>query len=307
MHRYRRTQIITICALVVAIVTLGVGFAAFSTTLNISSSANVSPNSDDFKVQFSTTEYAVDTTNSSCKIIEGMGTNGGIGGIGCVKSNSISDMAIVFTQPGQSVDFRIYIHNTGQYDAYLKSIMWNNIVGENTYKKCAASTTDSTAATPSLVSAACEGITISYDYNGVSYDFGDLSGLKLEIGQTSYLDLHVLYEGARADGPFNVEFGNISLEYGTVDNEPGIISFTIGGMTYQAIDGMTWREWIDSDYNVQESYVYSKFMVDDEYVYRISDYNDPMEWSYSILLYSGNYDDMVSPDDLIMEYDYITK
>lgn len=257
MHRYRRTQIITICALVVAIVTLGVGFAAFSTTLNISSSANVSSNSDDFKVQFSTTEYAVDTTNSSCKIIEGTGTNGGIGGIGCVKSNSISDMAIVFTQPGQSVDFRIYIHNTGQYDAYLKSIMWNNIVGENTYKKCAASTTDSTAATPSLVSVACEGITISYDYNGVSYDFGDLSGLKLEIGQTSYLDLHVLYEGERADGPFNVEFGNISLEYGTVDSTINKIEFTLDGSKYYAEDGMLLGEWANSKYNTTDLVIYA--------------------------------------------------
>ena len=289
MHRYRRTQIITICALVVAIVTLGVGFAAFSTTLNISSSANVSPNSDDFKVQFSTTEYAVDTTNSSCKIIEGMGTNGGIGGIGCVKSNSISDMAIVFTQPGQSVDFRIYIHNTGQYDAYLKSIIWNNIVGENTYKKCAASTTDSTAATPSLVSAACEGITISYDYNGVSYDFGDLSGLKLEVGQTSYLDLHVLYEGARADGPFNVEFGNISLDFSTVQSTSNLISFTIDGGERQAEEGMTWEEWLSSSI-CKNDYYCSQISVNENKV-------QVLGVGY-ILYYDGSY---VRADDLIID------
>lgn len=29
-----------------------------------------------------------------------------------------------------------------------------------------------------------------------------------------------------------------------------VINFTIGGVSYQADDGMTWSEWIDSEYNI---------------------------------------------------------
>ena len=68
MRIYRKAQMLTIVALVIVIVTLGVGFAAFSSTLNISSSTNVNPNSSDFKIAFSTTQYAVDTNNTNCKI-----------------------------------------------------------------------------------------------------------------------------------------------------------------------------------------------------------------------------------------------
>ena len=50
MERQRQIKILSIIALVVAIVGMSLGFAAFSTTLNISSSASVTPDSEDFKV-----------------------------------------------------------------------------------------------------------------------------------------------------------------------------------------------------------------------------------------------------------------
>ena len=37
--------------------------------------------------------------------------------------------------------------------------------------------------------------------------------------------------------------------YNLAHNGNKLITFTIGGTTYQAIDGMTWAEWVDSDYN----------------------------------------------------------
>ena len=45
----RKTKIITIVALVIAIFGMTLGFAAFSATLNISTSATVAPNSEDLK------------------------------------------------------------------------------------------------------------------------------------------------------------------------------------------------------------------------------------------------------------------
>lgn len=51
---------------------------------------------------------------------------------------------------------------------------------------------------------------------------------------------------------FNWDFGNAVQ----------LISFTIDGITYQAEEGMTWAEWVDSEYNTDE------FVVDgnDEYI-----------------------------------------
>lgn len=50
MEKQRQMKLLSIVALVVAIIGMTLGFAAFSTTLSISSSATVTPNSEDFKI-----------------------------------------------------------------------------------------------------------------------------------------------------------------------------------------------------------------------------------------------------------------
>ena len=52
MEKERHIKILSIIALVLAIAGMSLGFAAFSTTLNISSSASVTPNSDNFNIIF---------------------------------------------------------------------------------------------------------------------------------------------------------------------------------------------------------------------------------------------------------------
>ena len=49
----KNRQGLTIAVLIVAIVGLSIGFAAFSNTLTISSSASVNPSDENFIVQFS--------------------------------------------------------------------------------------------------------------------------------------------------------------------------------------------------------------------------------------------------------------
>ena len=54
-------------------------------------------------------------------------------------------------------------------------------------------------------------------------------------------------------GKVNIQEGSIvsyEIEYGDVTvKKENLISFTIEGTTYQAEEGMTWGEWIESDYN----------------------------------------------------------
>ena len=42
---------------------------------------------------------------------------------------------------------------------------------------------------------------------------------------------------------------NVSMEDNGATPAPTLISFTIDGTSYQAEEGMTWAEWVDSDYN----------------------------------------------------------
>lgn len=68
------------------------------------------------------------------------------------------------------------------------------------------------------------------------------------------------------------EIGNIykyTGETGTYENgalyvveeEVNIISFTIASTSYQAEEGMTWGEWVDSEYNTES------WITDGEYIY----------------------------------------
>ena len=60
MEKNRKVQIIAIVALVVGIVGLSIGFAAFSSVLNIQTSANVKPDSSTLNVDFSSAEDKVE-------------------------------------------------------------------------------------------------------------------------------------------------------------------------------------------------------------------------------------------------------
>lgn len=254
MERNRKVKFIIMITLMVAITAMSLGFAAFSATLNISSSASVTPNSDDFKVIFSYDydSYGVETFDAW---LDGVGINGGTANLGHLGWNEISDIGAIFSNSNQSVIYTFYIHNIGAYDAYLKSVNISNVSEKNTWKSCAASTTDSTKATDSLVQAACTGIDLSIKINDVNYavNEGNLAGVKLAKGDVATAILTISYaEGSSlADGPFNVTFGDLSLEFSTVDNK--LISFVysddLGLHSLNAIEGMTWREWVNSSFN----------------------------------------------------------
>lgn len=260
--KYRRKQQLTIIlVLVVAIASLSVGFAAFSAALNISSSASITPNSDNFSVVFSSSQYAITTNNTSGTVVNGIGTNGAMGGITSLYQNSASGLIAEFTEPGQSLDITIYAHNTGEYDAYLRGVNITNIDGSS-YKKCTAATNT----TDALVQSACNGISISVNVAGTNHEYGkSISNHVLSKGSVEPIIITVAYnsDAARADGNFDISFGDISLEYSTIDNR--IITFKADGTTCQTVAGTTWLEYINSSDNTSGIYynsvggsVYSK-------------------------------------------------
>lgn len=216
MEKSRTSKIIAVVALVVAVLGLSLGFAAFSNTLTISSSAYVSPSSENFKVSFSTSATAVGATGS----LTGTPTGTATAGTATLSGTTISGIKGNFKTPGDTVKYTFYVHNTGEYDAFLNSITHENVTGQNAPKVCTAVNTENTTA--ALVSAACEDITLSVKVgtdNAVAGSVASISGHQLSKLTYEPVVVTITYasDGDRADGDFNIAFGDIKLIYATVD------------------------------------------------------------------------------------------
>ena len=265
MEKQRQVKILSIVALVLAISAMTLGFAAFSTTLSISSSATVTPSSEDFKVVLSRSDTSVinsDTLEQDCIPPQFSETGNTQMGYGCLGNDYFRDSDAQFTVPGQSVEFIMYAHNIGEYDAYLNSVTYD-VLDNGEYKKCRAFTD----ATSSLVQAACEGIKMTVSVDGVTYEVGEIiAAHKLSKGSVKEIKLKIEYEAgaARVDGPIGIDFSNIKFNYSTVesDNSVDLINFKVGNKSYSAISGMTWNDWVSSEYNVDFFSIYAGYLLE---------------------------------------------
>ena len=101
----REMKILVVAALIISIVAIGIGFAAFSETLTINGNASVQTSS--WKVKFSELGTAT---------LTGTATE--------VTAPTLSDTTIetynaTFKTPGDSVSYKIKVSNTGSYDAKI--------------------------------------------------------------------------------------------------------------------------------------------------------------------------------------------
>lgn len=212
MEKNRNTKIIAIAALLVAIVGLSVGFAAFSNTLTISSSASVTPSDSTFNVDFSSSKTSV-VTNAITPTVSSTDVTATNATIDNSASPKITNLSAKFTEPGQSATYTFYAYNAGEYDAYLKSIVYSAVSGSDT-KTCTAGTNT----TQSLVDAACDDITVSVKVGSESAVTGsktDFTGHSLTKSTGEEIVVTIAYTsgGDRADGDFTVKFGDITLTY----------------------------------------------------------------------------------------------
>ena len=215
MEKNRGSRIIAIIALIAAVTGLTLGFAAFSNTLNISSSANVNPDPDTFKILFSSHESELKTdkvvgktpTNSDATAGEAEISNTG-------STPVISGLTAGFIEPGTSVTYDFYVHNAGEYEGYLKSINFANVDGENNPKICTA--VDPSNTTASLVSKACEDISLTVKVGDATATGTETNLNQLLVRKNSTpvtVTINYADNGNRADGDFYVEFGDISFTY----------------------------------------------------------------------------------------------
>ena len=210
MERSRKRKLLVMLILCFAIVSLSIGFAAFSATLNISSSASVSPNSDTFSVKFSTSKDSLIVNEVEPSYMSpGISVSAGV--IDNSTNPTISNLSATFTSPGQYVEYTFYARNEGEYTAYLNNI---NFIGDKT---C----TSNGDASDSLVQSACGAINITATIGSTTYiETTPIEGhiLDKKTGEPIKVRLEYSSTGVAVDGVFSITFPNVALVYSTIND-----------------------------------------------------------------------------------------
>ena len=250
MHKIQKTKLIAIIALTLAICGMTLGFAAFSATLTISSSAIVTPKPEDFSLEmhgligenlyadlinidnYSGTTMASVFDNNTGELIQTE--------IAQLDNDnlSISMNSINLKSPGDAHTSIIRIKNTGSYDAYFDTEQLNR----DLQKTCQASTGTS----QDLVDSACDYIDFTVvigteekleaereytegEMNRDKYEeiqaqdcFFNRNGIcKLEKEKSVFLAIFIGYSNGNnvplADGDFSISFEDLELKFTSND------------------------------------------------------------------------------------------
>lgn len=233
MKKSRQIKILSIIALVLAIAGMSLGFAAFSSTLSISSSATVTPNDDNFSVEIigmdSNGEYTL--TDSIMGVADG-NASGSNATVTNGKALTISNINVSFTEPGQTVWYRFIIKNTGMYDTYMKTGQVKVLSGQDSPIVCTPA--DGSNVSQSLMDDACSAIDVDFYFylnDNVYYNmsmrsiFGYVGNMATSFGDdfvmkpneyiVGYYSVYYDADGARADGVFDVEIADSEIIFST--------------------------------------------------------------------------------------------
>ena len=245
MKRNNKEKILSIIALVIALSGLTIGFAAFSSTLTISSSATVTPNPDDFDINI----YGFKDIESLNKIYQdriildeyldaskSIGSNYGrtnstASGTDAIIDNitknqiEIKNMQITFKEPDSQYNYLYVIKNEGNYPAYLPTYLSPTEDGKYPqYMQTGGECIAKAGTSQSLVDEACKSINVI----GGIMDKDTLQGVITDVPYYTILPNHqpllcfsFRYEkdGAVADGDFDIEFPTVTLTFTTTKPE----------------------------------------------------------------------------------------
>ena len=217
MEKERKVKVIVMTTLVLIMLGISIGFAAFSNTLKISSEVDVTPGSSAFNVDFSSASDSV-VTDEIVPVTTPAGLTASNATINNSGDPSISNLSATFVEPGQKVVYTFYSRNAGEYVSYLNEIKYANVVGKSSPRVCTAGT----GTTDSLVQAACDDIVVKVKVGNEAETDKTVTGisnhkLEKENSELITVTLEYLSNGDRADGDFSVDFGDITLSYSSVD------------------------------------------------------------------------------------------
>lgn len=217
MEKSRRTQYIAIIALVIGVVGLSIGFSAFSSVLQIQSSATVKPDSSTMNVDFSSSSTEV-LTEKITPTVTGTTATATDATIDNTSAPTISNLSATFTAPGQKAVYSFYAYNAGELEAFLKSVVYSNATGGTAPKVCTAKS----GTTDTLVQNACNGISLKVKVGTEAEVSGGKAGItthSLAKKTSEKVEVTIEYaaDADRADGDFTVSFGDVTLNYSSTD------------------------------------------------------------------------------------------
>lgn len=116
MNKEREMKTLVIAALVISVVAIGVGFAAFSTTLQINGTASVNTAGKTWNVLFTGVEKTAVSTDGIEAAVPTI--KNGTAGENTTNA-AIGTITAAFTAPNQKLQYKITVTNSGSYDAKL--------------------------------------------------------------------------------------------------------------------------------------------------------------------------------------------
>lgn len=204
MEKSRKMNKAILLVLLVLVVGLSIGFAAFTSNLTIKSSATVKPDATTFKIVFSTSN---EESVGGSAVTDGKYASGGTFADG---STTLEGLKATFTEPGQTATWELYAYNDGAYDGFLNTV---------TLGKITCTPKEGTSA--DMVAAAANGIKLTVNVGDATYQTTTegITGhnLNQEAGEKIKVTLTYQAGSAIADGDFDVSIGDIILGYDSVD------------------------------------------------------------------------------------------
>lgn len=208
----RNSRIVTIIALVIGVLALTIGFAAFTQTLSINNSAAEVKPSNSLNVHFPTSGTVTPTV---------VGT--GVSGASLTLNNgtTITGLKGNFNAPGQSVTYNTTIINDSSYAAYLTAVTFSK-----SSASCSPLTGSSNPASSSTLTAVCGNMKMhvtvgssgSYLVNDATSTQATIAGKSIAAGSSVPVVVKLEYTGSAVpDGDFSVDFGNISFAFNSTD------------------------------------------------------------------------------------------
>lgn len=218
MEKNRDSKVIAIIALVIAVVGLSVGFAAFTQNLQITPTATVKADSSKFKVEFSNSTEVIsgDSETVQGKFATGEEA-GGNAGTATITATTMTNATATITKDDQEITYEWYVVNDGELDAYLTKVEFNpqSIA-------CAATGESMAEANTDLINTACKTIKVTLTVDSDDYTTTDnsMTGKKITAGDNKKVKLSIKAgEGTTlTDSDYTVTVGTITLTYSSKDN-----------------------------------------------------------------------------------------
>lgn len=202
-----------IIALVIAILSLTLGFLVFSSQIKIESESIVHPSDLRFDIDFSSNVYGHKNPIEPMLETKGYELTAENAIINNTKDPMISNLKVNFTAPGQKAIYKFFVYNKGEYTGYLNNIIYKNIDKSNRNKICLSQNITNN----NEVSEICKYIDISVRVGNIktSRTLYNIESRPLRPRMSQVVEVVIEYneEATQILTPFEVVFGDIILSY----------------------------------------------------------------------------------------------